>query len=62
MAADLNGDGVPDAYWDRHVQIRRMDDANRIDNPLYAHTYSWGDIFFYGVREGQGQVGWPGSP
>lgn len=62
IGADLNGDGVPDAYWDKLVQIRRMDDNNRIDNPQWAHTYFWGGpTWWWGVREGQGQVGWPGE-
>jgi hypothetical protein len=58
MMADLDHNGAPDAYWDRSVQIRRMDNANRVDNPLWARTYSWGSIFYWGVREGQGQIGW----
>ncbi len=58
MMADLDHNGAADAYWDRFVQIRRMDDANRIDNPLWARTYSWGSVFYWGVREGQGQIGW----
>jgi hypothetical protein len=58
MMADLDHNGAPDAYWDRSVQIRRMDNANRVDNPLWARSYSWGGIFYWGVREGQGQIGW----
>ena len=58
MMADLDHNGAPDAYWDRSVQIRRMDNANRVDNPLWARSYSWGSIFYWGVREGQGQIGW----
>ena len=58
MMADLDHNGAPDAYWDRRVEIRRMDNANRIDNPLWARSYSWGSIFYWGVREGQGQIGW----
>lgn len=58
MMADLDHNGAADAYWDRFVQIRRMDNANRIDNPLWARTYSWGRVFYWGVREGQGQIGW----
>ena len=62
-AADLNGDGVPDAYWDRLVQVRRMDNNKRIDEPDWKHTYSWcGSTWYWAVREGQGQVGWPGNP
>ncbi|HSG41838.1 MAG TPA: hypothetical protein VLA72_01675, partial [Anaerolineales bacterium] len=59
--ADLNGDGVPDAYWGRTTLVRRMDDAGRVDNPVWAHTYSWpGPYWYWAAREAQGQVGWPG--
>jgi hypothetical protein len=58
--ADLNNDGKPDAYWGRLSFIRRMDDAGRVDNPEWAHSYSWGPVWYWGVREGQGQIGWPG--
>ena len=59
--ADLNGDGVPDAYWGRTTFVHRMDDAGRIDNPTWAHSYSWpGPYWYWAVREAQGQVGWPG--
>ncbi len=60
--ADLNGDGVPDAYWGGTTTVRRMDDAGRVDNPEWAHTYSWGYWWYWGVREAQGQIGWPGIP
>jgi hypothetical protein len=60
MLADLNGDGKPDAYWGRLSFIRRMDDAGSVDNPEWAHSYSWGPVWYWGVREGQGQIGWPG--
>ena len=60
--ADLNGDGVPDAYWGGTSTVRRMDDAGRVDNPEWAHTYSWGYWWYWGVREAQGQIGWPGVP
>lgn len=60
--ADLNGDGVPDAYWGGTSTVRRMDDAGRVDNPEWAHTYSWGYWWYWGVREAQGQIGWPGIP
>jgi hypothetical protein len=59
--ADLNGDGAPDGYWGRTTFVRRMDDAGRIDNPEWAHWYSWpGPYWYWAVREAQGQVGWPG--
>ena len=61
LLADLNGDGVPDAYWGRTTFVRRMDDAGRVDNPEWAHSYSWpGPFWYWAVREAQGQVGWPG--
>lgn len=59
MAADLDGDGVPDAYWNRRVTVRRMDAQNRIDHPDWAGTWQWGGSVFWGVREGQGQIAWP---
>jgi len=60
MLADLNGDGTPDAYWGRLSFIRRMDDAGNVNNPEWAHSYSWGAWWYWAVREGQGQIGWPG--
>ena len=60
--ADLNGDGRPDAYWGRLSFIRRMDDAGSVNNPQWAHSYSWGPVWYWAVREGQGQIGWPGVP
>ncbi len=61
LLADLNGDGVPDAYWGRTTFVRRMDDAGNVDNPEWAHSYSWpGPYWYWAVREAQGQVGWPG--
>jgi hypothetical protein len=62
MLADLNGDGRPDAYWGRLSFIRRMDDAGSVTNPQWAHSYSWGPVWYWAVREGQGQIGWPGIP
>ncbi len=62
LLADLNGDGVPDAYWGRLSFIRRMDDAGNVNNPEWAHSYNWGPIWYWAVREGQGQIGWPGVP
>jgi len=61
LAADLNGDGSPDAYWNNNLTLRRMDDANRVDNPTYRRSWNWGGIIYWGVREGQGQIGWPGQ-
>lgn len=59
MAADMDGDGSPDAYWNNRVTVRRMDDANRIDNPQWQGSWSWGGAVYWAVREGQGQVGGP---
>ena len=61
LAADLNGDGSPEAYWNNNLTLRRMDDANRVDNPTYRRSWNWGGIIYWGVREGQGQIGWPGE-
>jgi hypothetical protein len=61
IKADLNGDGTPDAYWDNELTLRRMDDNNRVDNPQYQRSWNWGGIIYWAVREGQGQIGWPGQ-
>jgi hypothetical protein len=52
----MNGGTV---YNDLSVVIRRMDENGSTSNPQYAHQYSWGSIFYWACREGQGQVGWP---
>lgn len=62
MLADLKGDGRPDGYWGRLSFIRRMDDTGNVNNPEWAHSYSWGPVWYWAVREGQGQIGWPGIP
>jgi hypothetical protein len=62
MLADLNGDGKPDAYWGRLSFIRRMDDNGNVNNPEWAHSYSWGPVWYWAAREAQGQIGWPGVP
>ena len=59
QAADTNGDGVPDSYWDLGVVIRRMNDANSISDPVYAHSYSWGSVFYWAAREAQGEITYP---
>lgn len=59
MAADLDGDGSPDAYWNRKVTVRRMDNANRIDNAAWSGSWNWGGAVYWAVREGQGQIEWP---
>lgn len=61
LKADFNGDGTADAYWDNQLTLRRMDDNNRVDNPQYQHSWNWGGIIYWAVREGQGQIGWPGQ-
>jgi hypothetical protein len=60
LLADLNVDGVPDAYRGRLSFIRRMDDAGSVTNPQWAHSYSWGAWWYWAIREAQGQIGWPG--
>ena len=62
LAADLNNDGSPDAYWNYNVTIRRMNDNNRIDDNQWARSWNWGGLVYWAVREGQGQIGWPGLP
>jgi hypothetical protein len=61
LKADLNGDGTADAYWDNKLTLRRMDDNNRVDNPQYQRSWNWGGMIYWAVREGQGQIGWPGQ-
>jgi hypothetical protein len=61
LKADLNSDGTADAYWDNKLTLRRMDDNNRVDNPQYQRSWNWGGIIYWAVREGQGQIGWPGQ-
>ena len=61
LMADLNHDGAPDAYWDNNLTIRRMDDNNHVDSPRYQRSWNWGGIIYWAVREGQGQIGWPGQ-
>jgi hypothetical protein len=59
--ADINNDGTSDAYWDTNLTLRRMDDAGSISNPQYQRSWNWGGIIYWAVREGQGQIGWPGQ-
>jgi hypothetical protein len=61
LIADINNDGTPDAYWDNNLTLRRMDDNNRVDSPRYQRSWNWGGIIYWAVREGQGQIGWPGQ-
>ena len=62
IAADLNNDGIPDAYWNTNVTIRRMDDNNRPYGHAWERSWNWGGLIYWAVREGQGQIGWPGVP
>ncbi len=59
LMAHVNG--VPDAYWDNNLTLRRMDDNNRVDNPRYQRSWNWDGSIYWAVREGQGQSGWPGQ-
>jgi len=61
LMADLNNDGTPDAYWDNNLTLRRMDESGSVSNPQYQHSWNWGGIIYWAVREGQGQIGWPGQ-
>jgi hypothetical protein len=38
-----------------------MDEAGSVNNPQYQHSWNWGGIIYWAVREGQGQIGWPGQ-
>lgn len=58
MAADLDGDGTADAYWNRRITIRRMNNAGGVGGS-WAASWSWGGTVYWAVREGQGQIGWP---
>lgn len=62
IAADLNNDGTPDAYWNYNVTIRRMDGNNRPYGHPWERSWNWGGLIYWAVREGQGQIGWPGVP
>jgi hypothetical protein len=59
VAADINGDGMPEAYWNHNLTLRRMDDSGSVDNPTYRRSWNWGGLIYWAVREGQGQIGWP---
>ena len=61
VMADLNHDGTPDAYWDNNLTLRRMDDSGSVNNPRYQRSWNWGGTIYWAVREGQGQIGWPGQ-
>ncbi len=61
LKADLNHDGDPDAFWNRNVVLRRMDDGNGISGSWAASYNFGGGVVYWGVREGQGQIGWPGD-
>ncbi|MBK8417434.1 hypothetical protein [Candidatus Villigracilis saccharophilus] len=61
VKADINNDGIPDAYWDNNLTIRRMDNNNSVNSPLYGRSWNWGGVIYWAVREGQGQIGWPGD-
>ncbi|PWB78213.1 MAG: hypothetical protein C3F07_00105 [Anaerolineales bacterium] len=59
--ADINGDGIPEAFWNTNLTIRRMDEGDSVNNPRYLRSWNWGGIIYWAVREGQGQIGWPES-
>lgn len=61
LMADVNNDGAPDAYWDNNLTLRRMDNSGSISNPQYQRSWNWGGGIYWAVREGQGQIGWPGQ-
>jgi hypothetical protein len=59
LPSSMNGGSV---FNDWTVVIQRMDDSGNVNDPVYAHQYSWGDTWYFAVREGQGQIGGPGLP
>jgi hypothetical protein len=60
LLADVNHDGIFESYWDNNLTLRRMDDSYHVDNPQYQRSWNWGGLIYWAVREGQGQIGWPG--
>lgn len=58
FGVDTNGDGVQNAFGGG-TTILRMDDAGSTSNPQYAHSWSWGSVFYWSSREGQGAISWP---
>lgn len=61
LMADVNNDGTPDTYWDNNLTLRRMDESGSVNSPQYQRSWNWGGIIYWAVREGQGQIGWPGQ-
>ncbi len=59
LAADLDGDGVADAYWNSNVTLRRMNDNDDVYDPEWEASWNWWGTVYWAVREGQGQIGWP---
>jgi hypothetical protein len=59
LAADIDQDGTPDAFWNNNVTLRRMDGAGRVDNPEWEASWNWGGVVYWAVREAQGQIGRP---
>jgi hypothetical protein len=56
LPASINGGSV---FNDYSVVIRRMDENGSTSNLQYAHQYSWGSVYYWACREGEGQEGWP---
>jgi hypothetical protein len=59
LAADIDQDGLPDAFWNRNLTLRRMDDWGGVSDPEWAASWNWGGAVYWAVREAQGQVGRP---
>jgi hypothetical protein len=59
LAADLDQDGIADAYWNSNLTIRRMDETGRVDNPQWAASWNWGGSVYWAVREAQALIGSP---
>lgn len=59
LLADLNGDGRPEALWNRKIVIRRMAENDQPARGPLAFRIELDGLFPFWVREAQGQIGWP---
>ena len=59
LAADIDRNGVPDAFWNNKVTIRRMDDRDRVGTREWGAEWSWGSTVYWAVREAQALIGRP---
>ncbi len=59
VAADIDPDGMQEAYRDNNLTLCHMDDNDGLDSGRYQKSWNWGGIIYWAAREGQGQIGWP---